>query len=133
SSNDFPSSQLAKLILKILKKPSSQFAITHTLVKKILQKWEQNGICKYITATKYAHCRGKTKIIYRFADDGLKKIKELIIEMIIDSIKEDNSLLLKLSEKETMKTREKILDDFLFDFQERIESLVSSVEIDNNE
>ncbi|MFX1449575.1 MAG: hypothetical protein ACFFCM_01960 [Promethearchaeota archaeon] len=133
SSNDFPSSQLAKLILKILQKPNSQFAITHTLVKKILQKWEKQGICDFVTAAKYAHCRGKTKKIYRFSDNGLKKMKELIIDMIINSIKENNLLLEKLSEKETMKTREKILDDFLFQFQERIETLVSTSKSDNNE
>ncbi|NVM03221.1 MAG: hypothetical protein HWN67_12850 [Candidatus Helarchaeota archaeon] len=132
-SYDFPSSQLTKLVLKILNKPKTKFSINHRLVKEILKKWEKKGICIYVVATKYAHCRGKTKLIYRFTDNGLKKIKELIIDMIINSIKGDDSLLLKLSEKEIMKTREKILDDFLFDFQERIESLVSTGEIDNNE
>ncbi len=132
-SYDFPSSQLAKLVLKILNKPNTKFSITHRLVKDILKKWEKNGICKFIIATKYAHCRGKTKKIYRFTDEGLKKIKELIIEMIINSIRKDDSLLLRLSEKETMKTREKILDDFLFDFHEMIESLVSKSEIDDND
>lgn len=132
-SYDFPSSQLAKMVLRVLERPNTKFSITHKLVKEILKKWEKEGICQYITNAKYAHCRGKTKIIYRFTDSGLRNIKELIIEMVINSIKNDDTLLLKLSDQQTMKTRKKIIDDFLLDYQEKIESLISIQELNENE
>ncbi|MHA1301660.1 MAG: hypothetical protein ACTSO9_19745 [Candidatus Helarchaeota archaeon] len=128
-SYEFPSSQLAKLVLKILNKPSTKFSITHRLVKEILKKWEKQEICIYITTTKYSHCRGKTKEIYRFTDSGFKRIKELIIDLIMDSIKREDSLLFKLSDNQkTMKTREKILEDFIFEYEDKIESIVSAGE-----
>lgn len=132
-SYDFPSSQLAKMVLKILIRPNTKFSITHKIIKEILKKWENNEICLYITTTKYAHCRGKTKIIYRFTDSGIKKIKELIIEMVIISIKKEDTLLLKLSDQRTMKTREKIIDDFLLEYQEKIGYLISTQELNENE
>ena len=132
-SYEFPSSQLAKLVLKILNKRATKFSINHRLVKEILKNWEKNGICNYITATKYSHCRGKTKEIYRFTDSGLIKLKEMIFDITIKSIKKDDSLLLKLSKEQTMKTREKILDDFIFDYQEKIENLVLEGDFEDNQ
>ena len=132
-SNEFPSSQLAKLVLKILNKPTTKFSINHRLVKEILKNWEKDGICNYITATKYSHCRGKTKEIYRFTDSGLIKMKKMILDIIINSIRKDDSVLLELSEEETMKTREKILDDFIFDYQEKIDDLVLEGKFEDNQ
>ena len=42
SSNDFPSSQLAKMILKILEKGKTNFSVFHRLVKEILKQWEKD-------------------------------------------------------------------------------------------
>ncbi|MHA1377787.1 MAG: hypothetical protein ACTSRG_05340 [Candidatus Helarchaeota archaeon] len=133
-SYDFPSSQLTKLVLKILNKPKTKFSITHKMVKEILKKWEKSEICKYLTSTKYSRCRGKTKDIYRFTDSGFKKIKEMIIDIVINSITNNDALLLKMSDQQTMKTRDRILEDFIFKCEEQIEALVSSGEIeDDNE
>ena len=57
----------------------------------------------------------------------------MIFDITIKSIKKDDSLLLKLSKEQTMKTREKILDDFIFDYQEKIENLVLEGDFEDNQ
>lgn len=132
-SYDFPSSQLTKLALKILNKPKTKFSIMHRMVKEILKKWEKQGICQFLTASKYSHCRGKTKEIYRFNDIGFKKIKELIIDMIINSIKSEDTILFRISDQQTMKTREKMLDDILLEYEDKIELIVSAGDFKEDE
>ncbi|NHI93164.1 MAG: hypothetical protein EAX96_11730 [Candidatus Lokiarchaeota archaeon] len=117
SSNDFPSSQLAKMILKILNKGKTNFSVFHRLVKEILKEWEVEHICSYVTTTKYAHSR-KTKMIFRFDEEGIKKLKEKIMSYSISLLEKQDVLFLKIvRERETMKTREKIIDLSLMDIE----------------
>ena len=127
-SNDFPSSQLAKMILKILEKEKTNFSVFHRLVKEILKKWEKDGISEYVTTTKYAHSR-KTKMIFRFDDEGIKKLKEKIMTYSISLLQKQDDLFIKIvSQRKAMKTREKIIDlsmmdveNLFLDFDEEID------------
>ncbi|MHA1799679.1 MAG: hypothetical protein ACTSVY_14625 [Candidatus Helarchaeota archaeon] len=120
SSNDFPSSQLAKMILKVLNKEKTNFSIFHRLVKEILKKWQKQGLCNYITTTKYAHSR-KTKMIFRFDEEGIKKLKQKVMDYTIDLLEKEDELFLKIVKKQqTMKSREKIIDLILMEMEDQL-------------
>ncbi|MHC1591864.1 MAG: hypothetical protein ACXQS8_07250 [Candidatus Helarchaeales archaeon] len=122
-SNDFPSSSVAKTLLKVFKEKQTRFPIIHKMVKTILKNWEAQGICDHISTTKYAHCR-KTKEIYRFDDEGFKKLKELILDRNIQMIKKDDKHIFESfmaqQNRETMKSRESIINNFLMDLHDEI-------------
>ena len=119
NSNDFPSSQIAKVVLKTFKNKMS-FPITHRIVKEILKDWQKDNICKYITTTKYGHCR-KTKDIYRFDQQGLNKLKEFLIHHDIKLIKSDGIPKLNIKNDETiMKSRNSMINEIKINFEEII-------------
>jgi len=123
SSNDFPSSNLAKMIIKLLKKEKTNFSVFHRLVKEILKRWEKEKICKYITTTKYAHSR-KTKMIFRFDVEGINKLKEKVMEYSVILLQRNDKLFLELiQDQQTMKTRQKIIDLILMDMEDKISDL----------
>jgi len=129
SSNDFPSSNLAKMILKLLKKGKTSFSVFHRLVKEIMKRWEKENICKYITTTKYAHSR-KTKMIFRFHTEGINKLKEKVMEYTVVLLERNDELFLEIiKEQQTMKTRQKIIDLILMDMEDKI----ADIDLDDDE
>jgi hypothetical protein len=132
NSDNFPSTQLAKVVLNVTGQPKKDFSSMHRLVREILMDWEK-GICNYVTTTKYAHCR-KTKMVYYFPPEGLKKIKEMLIDQHLDLIK--NWDLLKnemfVDDQDVMKTRENIIRILSFEilnFKNKIEDTISKFSI----
>ncbi|HUY01095.1 MAG TPA: hypothetical protein VMV49_16165 [Candidatus Deferrimicrobium sp.] len=118
-SDNFPSTQLTKVVLNITGRSRRDFSSTHRLIREILKEWEDNGVCEYITTTKYAHCR-KTKMIYHFPMNGLKKIKEMIIDHHIEFIKNWNQWERYVNNEDVMKTRENIIKLLLFEYNNKI-------------
>ena len=72
NSNIFPSSSLAKAILKNLHESRNKYRKYHTTVKKVLNKWANKGFCKLIDMTSLPSGK-KTKFIYQFEFDKMKK------------------------------------------------------------
>ncbi len=129
SSNDFPSSNLAKMILKLLKKEKTNFSVFHRLVKEVLMRWEKENICNYITTTKYAHSR-KTKMIFRFNTEGINKLKEKIMEYTVILLERNDELFMEIiRDQQTMKTRQKIIDLILMD----MENTISDIDFDDDD
>lgn len=133
NSDNFPSTQLAKVVLNVTGQPKRDFSSMHRLIREILMGWEKDEICKYITTTKYAHCR-KTKMVYYFPSEGLKKIKEMLIDQHLDLIKNwdlvknENELKLFVKDEDVMKTRENIIRLLSFEilnFKNRIEDTIA--------
>jgi hypothetical protein len=118
-SDNFPSTQLAKVIINITGKNKGDFSSTHRLIREILKEWEQKGYCEYVTTTKYAHCK-KTKMIFYFPAGGLQKIKAMIIDKHIDLIKNWEDWKSYVRPDDVMKTREKIIDLILFEYTDKI-------------
>ena len=67
-SNVFPSSSLAKIVLKELNIPKTRFRIIHKEVRNILMNWAEKKLCVHIGTTHYTHS-SKTKMIYEFPDE----------------------------------------------------------------
>ncbi len=125
-SDNFPSTQLTKVIISITGRNKRDFSSTHRLVREILKEWEEKGFCEYVTTTKYAHCR-KTKMIYHFSSNGLKKVKEMIIDQHINFIKNWDSWEDFISKDENiMKSRDKIIDLILFEYNDKIRTNIST-------
>ncbi|MHA1357853.1 MAG: hypothetical protein ACTSQI_03120 [Candidatus Helarchaeota archaeon] len=124
-SDNFPSTQLTKVVLSITRRSKKDFSSTHRLIREILKDWESSGYCTYITTTKYAHCR-KTKMIYHFPADGLKKIKEMIIDRHIEFIKNWNKWQNYVRNGDVMKTRENIIKLIIFEYAKKIEQNISN-------
>jgi hypothetical protein len=118
-SDNFPSTQLTKVVLNVTKRPRRDFSSTHRLVREILKEWDNSEICEYVTTTKYAHCR-KTKMIYYFPTNGLKKIKEMIIEHHIEFIKNWEKWESYVKMNDIMQTRDKIVELIQFEFTHKI-------------
>ncbi|NVM01754.1 MAG: hypothetical protein HWN67_05440 [Candidatus Helarchaeota archaeon] len=74
NSNIFPSSSLAKAILKNLHESRKKYRKYHTLVKKVLNKWATLGFCKLISMTSLPSGK-KTKFIYQFEFDKMKNVQ----------------------------------------------------------
>jgi len=124
-SDNFPSTQLTKVVINITGRGKRDFSSTHRIIREILKDWGERGICQYIATTKYAHCR-KTKMIYYFPENGMKKIKEMIIDRHIDFIKNWDKWESYVNRKLVMKTREKIINFILFEYTNKIQSNISN-------
>ncbi|NVM54136.1 MAG: hypothetical protein HWN66_10585 [Candidatus Helarchaeota archaeon] len=119
-SDNFPSTQLTKVVLNITRRSKRDFSSTHRVIREILRDWENYGLCEYVTTTKYAHCR-KTKMIYHFPPSGLKKIKEMIIDCHIDFIKNWDKWEKYVRGENVMKTRENTMKLILFEYTNHIQ------------
>ncbi|MHA1264237.1 MAG: hypothetical protein ACTSRS_03300 [Candidatus Helarchaeota archaeon] len=130
-SDNFPSTQLAKVVLNVTNRSRREFSSIHRIIREILKDWEENrGFCRYITTTKYAHCR-RTKNIYHFPSDGLKKMKELIIDKHIDFIKNWEKWEQYVKEEGIMKTRNNTIQLILFEYNRKItENIQKSASMD---
>ena len=65
NSNIFPSSSLAKIIIKNLNESPKKYRLIHKNVKQVLNNWSKKGICKLIGMTSLPSGK-KTKFIYQF-------------------------------------------------------------------
>jgi DNA-binding PadR family transcriptional regulator len=112
--NEFTSSQLAKTVVTITQLEKTRFPVIHRIVKEILRKWEDEGICTRIATTKYSRCR-KTKDTYRFTNEGLTELKKQSIEDTMETIRKS-----ELTTTPIMRTRDYIVKD-------RFEELLNSI------
>ena len=79
NSNIFPSSSLAKALLKNLHEPRSKYRKFHSEVKNVLSEWAKKGICQLIQKTSLPSGK-KTKYIYQFE---IAKMQDLnVIELM---------------------------------------------------
>ncbi|MHA1299510.1 MAG: hypothetical protein ACTSO9_08765 [Candidatus Helarchaeota archaeon] len=74
NSNIFPSSSLAKALLKNLRQPRNKYRKFHSEVKNVLNKWAKNGVCKLIRKTSLPSGK-KTKFIYQFEMDRMQDMQ----------------------------------------------------------
>jgi len=137
NSDNFPSTQLAKVVLNVTGQGKSDFSSMHRLIREILVDWQNTGFCEYVTTTKYAHCR-KTKMVYYFPPAGLKKIKEILIDQHLDIIKnwEDGNWENYIDSTDVMKTREniiKLMSFELLNLGNKIDESVSEYYVDNTD
>jgi hypothetical protein len=128
-SNDFPSSQIAKTILGLFKTDEISFPVMHRIVKEILKTWEDENLCIYIRTTKYGHCR-KTKDIYRFNDESINKLKEILIHHNINIIKDPNIDKIKApgKKKDVMKSRKSIIEEIRFNYEDILYDYINTNE-----
>jgi DNA-binding PadR family transcriptional regulator len=113
-SNEFPSTQITKIIMANLGLEKTRFSLFHKVIRIILNRWEEKGICELVSNTRASSAR-KTKEIYRFNDDGLEKIKARFIDKCIEDIVKNVDIEKDL---QVLKTREKIIQDLTFKLRE---------------
>lgn len=111
-SNTFPSTQICKILIDKLEKKRSKFSIFHKIVRKILNNWVDKDFCEVVTKKK-----GTTvKTIVKFEDLGLNRLKQKIIDFSIKTIEE--GMTKDVISVDTLKTRERILEDLEYDIKE---------------
>ncbi len=113
-SSEFPSTQIAKIIVDQLGLEKTKFPLFHKVIRVILDIWTGQGICSLVTQTKGTSAK-KTKEIYRFNEGGIEKIKAKFIEKSIDEIIRDTDIN---KEMQVLKTRERIIEDLSFKLRE---------------
>ncbi|MGQ4872613.1 MAG: hypothetical protein ACP6IY_00910 [Promethearchaeia archaeon] len=121
-SNTFPSTQICKILLDKLDKKKSKFSIFHKIVRKILENWVDKDICKIVSDRK-GHV---VKTVVKFDDIGFQKLKQKIIDFSIKKIEEGIDKDLEL--RESLKTREKILEEIEYDIKDLFTTLESEEE-----
>ncbi|MHA1272736.1 MAG: hypothetical protein ACTSQP_13690 [Promethearchaeota archaeon] len=121
-SNTFPSTQICKILLDKLDKKKSKFSIFHKIVRKILENWVDKDICKIVSDRK-GHV---VKTVVKFDDIGFQKLKQKIIDFSIKKIEEGIDKDLEL--KESLKSREKILEEIEYDIKDLFSTLESEEE-----
>jgi len=120
-SNTFPSTQICKILIDKINKQQSKFSIFHKVVRKILKGWVDKDICKIVSQKK----EHSLKTVVKFDETGIQRLKKKIIDFSINTIKDgiqDQILFV-----DSLKTRNKILEDFEFDIQDFF-SIVESEE-----
>lgn len=126
-SNMFPTPQIAKIMVDKLQFKKTQFPIIHKIVREILNEWEKNGWVEYVTTTKSGRNR-RTKFIYRFTPENLELLKGRYIGTSIRDIEtdrpHDDAPL-----KDTLKTRERILQQWI----DNINEVISDIEPEKEE
>jgi len=120
-SNTFPSTQICKILIDKMEKKKSKFSIFHKIVRKILNKWVDKDLCEIISE-KSGH---SIKTIVKFEEEGLKRLKQKIIEFSIKKIEE--GIKNNIISVETLKTRKRILEDLEYEIQD----LFSTIEVDD--
>ena len=125
-SDNFPSTQLTKVVLNITRRGKKDFSSTHRLIREILKDWEKLDYTEYVTTTKYAHCR-KTKMIYYFPANGLKKLKELIIDRHIEIIKDWDKWESYVRGDNVMQTRDTTAKLIIFEYTNKIRENIEKV------
>ncbi|HME52493.1 MAG TPA: hypothetical protein VKM55_09770 [Candidatus Lokiarchaeia archaeon] len=113
-SNEFPTTQITKIIMAKLGLEKTKFSLFHKVIRIILNKWEETGICELVSNSQKKNAR-KTKEVYRFNDDGLEKIKARFIDKCIEDIIENVDVEKDL---QVLKTRDKIIEDLMFKFKQ---------------
>lgn len=115
-SKDFPSTQIAKIIVSKLNIEKTRYSFFHKAIRIILSKWTGEGLCERVqeTASKSAK---KTKEIFRFTEDGLEKLKAKFIDQSIDDILKNVDIE---RDFEVLKTRENIIEDIQHRFKDQV-------------
>nr|MDO8119432.1 hypothetical protein [Candidatus Sigynarchaeota archaeon] len=113
-SREFPSTQIAKIIVDQLGLEKTKFPLFHKVIRVILDLWTRQGICSLVTQPKGASAK-KTKEIYRFNEGGIERIKAKFIEKSIDDILQNTDIN---KEMQVLKTRERIIEDLKFKLKE---------------
>ncbi|MHA1756273.1 MAG: hypothetical protein ACTSVV_05850 [Promethearchaeota archaeon] len=121
-SNTFPSTQICKILLDKLDKKKSKFSIFHKIVRKILENWVDKDICEIVSDRK-GHV---VKTVVKFDEIGFQKLKQKIIDFSIKKIEEGIDKDLEL--KESLKSREKILEEIEYDIKDLFSTLESEEE-----
>ncbi|MFX0103718.1 MAG: hypothetical protein ACFFCS_29420 [Candidatus Hodarchaeota archaeon] len=109
-SKEFPSTQIAKIILSKLDIRKSKFPIFHKVIRIILNRWQDKGICTLVSNSSTSTSR-KTKEIYRFNEDGINKMKAKFIDKCIEDIEKNGTLE---KDSQVLRTRDKIIEDLYF-------------------
>ncbi|GAB4305444.1 MAG: hypothetical protein Kow0069_01230 [Promethearchaeota archaeon] len=130
-SNVFPSTQLTKVVLGKLQERKTKFPIVHRIVREILKRWEQEGVCIHVTTTKYSKSRTKTKEVYKFHRGGLQVLKDLIIQSTIDKIK--GEIDKEQVPTDSLKTREEILEEFNREIEDFFEAMETESETEGKD
>ncbi len=125
-SNQFPSTQICKILLKKLEKSQSKFSIFHKIVRKILKGWVNKDICK-IVSKKSGH---GVKTVVKFDENGFQRLKQKIIEFSIKKIEEGIETESKKEETqpESLKSRKQILDNIEMEIKDVFNALESEEE-----
>ncbi|MEX2682873.1 MAG: hypothetical protein Q6373_014885 [Candidatus Sigynarchaeota archaeon] len=113
-SNEFPSTQITKIIMDKLNLEKTKFSLFHKVIRIILTRWEEKGICELVSNTRTSSAR-KTKEIYRFNDEGLEKIKAQFIDKCIEDIVKEVNIEKDL---QVLKTRDRIIEDLTYKLRE---------------
>ena len=122
-SNTFPSTQICKILLNKINKSQTKFSIFHKVVRNILKGWENRDICKVISQRK-SH---SLKTVVKFDKTGFQQLKQKIIDFSIKTVKD--GIQDKDFSVDSLKTRDKILEDFEYEIQD----LFSILENDEEE
>ena len=117
-SNTFPSTQICKILIDKLEKKHTKFSIFHKVVRKILKNWVDKDLCQVVSKRK-GH---SVKTVVKFEKDGIHRLKQKIIDFSIKAINEGISKTSTLS-WDSLKTREKILEDLEFDIKDLFNTL----------
>jgi len=116
-SNTFPSTQICKILIDKLEKKKTKFSIFHKVVRNILKNWVDKDLCEVVSQR-----RGNTvKTVVKFEDEGFQVLKQKIIDFSIKKIEE--GITEGLESDESLKTREKILEDIEYDLKDLFNTL----------
>ena len=123
NSNMFPTTQIAKVLLAKLEMKKTQFPILHKIIRTIMNDWNDNGWCEYVTTTKSGRNR-RTKFIYSFSSENFQFLKGRFISSSITKIEEE--LLGNPDDKmnDAMKSRDLILEGWM----SKIEDMMNEIE-----
>ena len=116
-SNTFPSTQICKILIDKLEKKKTKFYIFSKVVRNILKNWVDKDLCEVVSQR-----RGNTvKTVVKFEDEGFQVLKQKIIDFSIKKIEE--GITEGLESDESLKTREKILEDIEYDLKDLFNTL----------
>ncbi|TFF87133.1 MAG: hypothetical protein EU550_03890 [Promethearchaeota archaeon] len=116
-SNTFPSTQICKILIDKLDKKRSKFSIFHKITRNILNKWVDKDLCEIISKKK-GH---SVKTIVKFEKEGINRLKQKIIDMSIKKIEE--GIKNNIISIDSLKTREKILEDMEYEIKDVFSTL----------
>ncbi|MHA1792688.1 MAG: hypothetical protein ACTSVI_08595 [Promethearchaeota archaeon] len=109
-SKEFPSTQIAKIIVNNLNIEKTKYPIFHKVIRIILDRWQEMGICELISKSRASNAK-KTKEVYRFKESGLKKIKAKFIDRCINDIINEDEIEQDIN---VLRTRDRIINDINF-------------------
>ncbi|MHA1293941.1 MAG: hypothetical protein ACTSQJ_14895 [Promethearchaeota archaeon] len=122
-SNTFPSTQICKILIDKLEKNQSKFSIFHKIVRNILNNWVDKDMCEIVSQRTGKH---NLKTVVRFDEEGFKRLKQKIIDFSIKKI--EDGIKNQIISIDSLKTREKIIEDIEYDIKDVFFTLESDEE-----